>query len=961
MQSIKIIGAREHNLRNINLEIPRGEFIVITGVSGSGKSSLAFDTIFAEGQRRYMESLSAYARQFVEKIDKPDIDSIEGLSPSISVDQKTFQRNPRSTVGTITEIYDFLRLLFARLGKPHCYNCGGEISAQNLDKMVDRVLSLSPGEKVSIFSPIVRGRKGEYKKELDELRKQGFLRVRIDGRFFDLEDEIRLERQKKHTIELVVDVVVLGLTVRPLDSSTSSLLGDNGAPQVRGDKLKNRVEDSLRLALKRGGGVARVETESGTTITFSEKFACPICGISYPEISPRLFSFNSPYGACPECQGLGVKSFFDPELVIESWDRSIEEGTIIPWRNSSYFGRIIESVARHYRFSLKTPLKKLSSKIQKIILYGSGDEKIKFYRDRGGWTEQYWDTFSGVIGIISEWYNETKSDDVRETFSKYVRTVSCPSCNGSRLKKESLSVLVGEKSIHDITTMSVDECGRFFESLELIGREMEIGERILKEINSRLNFLKNVGLGYISLDRTAPTLSGGEAQRIRLATQVGSKLTGITYVLDEPTIGLHPRDNKRLIHTLKSLRNSGNTIIVVEHDEETIRNADFIVDIGPGAGEKGGEVVAQGKIFNLMRNERSLTGMYLSGELSISIPAERRKPEASITIKGAGENNLKNVDVPFPLRVFTCVTGVSGSGKSTLAIDTLHNSLCAKLYGSKEKVGKHTEVIGDGEINKVVNVDQSPIGRTPRSNPATYTGVFTQIRELFSMLPGAKMRGYKPGRFSFNVQDGRCGGCKGEGTVKIEMHFLPDVYVKCEQCGGKRFNSETLEVKYRGKSISDVLDMTISEAYEFFDNVPNLKSKLQVLHAVGLDYIRLGQPATTLSGGEAQRIKLAKELSRRATGRTLYILDEPTIGLHFDDVKKLLEVIQRLVDLGNTVVVIEHNLDVIKCADYIIDLGPEGGEEGGRVVAYGTPEEVSQIEGSYTGMFLKRVLENRTP
>jgi excinuclease ABC subunit A len=937
LQWIKIIGAREHNLRNISLEIPRGEFIVVTGVSGSGKSSLAFDTIFAEGQRRYMESLSAYARQFVERIDKPDIDSIEGLSPSISVDQKSFQRNPRSTVGTITEIYDFLRLLFARLGKPRCYRCGGEISAQNLEKMIDRILSLGTGEKVSIFSPIVKGRKGEYKKELDELRNQGFLRVRIDGKFFDLEDEIPLEKQKKHTIELIVDVVVL-----------------------RRDNLRSRIEDSLRLALKRGGGVARVETESGKAITFSEKFACPVCGISYPEISPRLFSFNSPYGACPECQGLGVKSFFDPELMVESWDKSIEEGTIIPWRNSNYFRQLIESVASHYKFSLRTPLKKLPPKIQKIILYGSGDEKIKFYRERGSWVDEYWKTFSGVIGIISEWYNETQSDDVREAFSKYVRTVACSSCNGSRLKKESLTVLVGEKSIHDITTMSVDECGRFFEGLELVGRDREIGERILKEINSRLSFLRNVGLGYLTLGRPAPTLSGGEAQRIRLATQVGSKLTGITYVLDEPTIGLHSRDNKRLIHTLKSLRDSGNTILVVEHDEETIRNADFIVDMGPGAGEKGGEIVARGKIFDLMRNERSLTGKYLSGELSISIPKERRRPEGYITIKGASENNLKNVDVPFPLRVFTCVTGVSGSGKSTLAIDTLHNALCAKLYGSKEKVGKHWKIIGDGEVNKVVNVDQSPIGRTPRSNPATYTGVFTPIRELFSMLTEAKMRGYKPGRFSFNVQDGRCDGCKGEGTVKIEMHFLPDVYVRCEQCGGKRFNSETLEVKFKEKSIADVLDMTISEAVEFFNNVPQIKSKLQVLHAVGLDYIRLGQPATTLSGGEAQRIKLAKELSRRATGRTLYILDEPTIGLHFDDVRRLLEVIQRLVDMGNTVVVIEHNLDVIKCTDYIIDLGPEGGEEGGRVVAYGTPEEVSQVEGSYTGMFLKRVLENRT-
>jgi excinuclease ABC subunit A len=942
LETIKIIGAREHNLKNIDLKIPRDSFIVVTGVSGSGKSSLAFDTIFAEGQRRYMESLSAYARQFVEKIDKPDLDSIEGLSPSISVDQKTFQRNPRSTVGTITEIYDFLRLLFARLGKPHCYHCGTEISAQNLDKMVERVLSLGTGKKITIFSPIVQGRKGEYKKELEELRRQGFLRVRIDGKLFDLEDEIHLEKQKKHTIELLVDIIMLG----PANSSLP-----------RSENLASRVEDSLKLALKRGKGVVRVESGDGEGITFSEKFACPNCGISYPEVSPRLFSFNSPYGACPECQGLGVKSFFDPELVIETWDKSIEDGAIIPWRNSSYFSRILDSVARHYKFSLKTPLKKLPAKIRNIILYGSGEEKIKFHRDRGRWVDEYWDTFPGVIGVISEWYSETESEEVREAFSKYIRTVSCPSCHGARLKKESLSVLINEKSIHDITKMSVDECTRFFENLDFTGRAAEIGNRILKEINSRLSFLNNVGLSYLTLDRTAPSLSGGEAQRIRLATQVGSKLTGITYVLDEPTIGLHPRDNKRLIHTLKSLRDSGNTIIIVEHDEETIRNADHIIDLGPGAGENGGWVIAQGDILNLMRNEKSLTGKYLSRELSISIPTTRRKPDGYITIKGACENNLKNVDVSFPLRVFTCVTGVSGSGKSTLAIDTLHNALCAKLYDGKDKVGKHSEIIGDDEINKVVNVDQSPIGRTPRSNPATYTGLFTPIRDLFSMLPEAKMRGFKPGRFSFNVQDGRCIECKGEGTVKIEMHFLPDVYVKCEQCLGRRYNSETLEVKYRGKSIADVLDMTVSEALEFFDNVPYIKSKLAVLHDVGLDYIRLGQPATTLSGGEAQRIKLAKELSRRATGRTLYILDEPTIGLHFDDVKKLLEVIHRLVDVGNTVIVIEHNLDVIKCADYVIDLGPEGGEEGGRIVAYGTPEEVSQVEGSYTGIFLKRVLE----
>ncbi len=934
MEAIRIIGAREHNLKAINLEIPRGKYIVITGVSGSGKSSLAFDTIFAEGQRRYMESLSAYARQFVEKIGKPDVDSIEGLSPSVSVDQRTLQRNPRSTVGTITEIYDFLRLLFARLGKPHCYRCGNEISSQNLEKMTERVFDLGMGEKISILSPIIRGRKGEYRKELEELRRQGFFKVRIDGKFFDLDDETNLEKQKRHTIELLVDVIALS-----------------------GENSRNRVEDSLKLALKRGGGAVTVETKSGKAITFSEKFACPTCGISYPEISPRLFSFNSPYGACPECQGLGTKSFFDPELIIESWDKSIEEGAIAPWKNSAYFNRIIESAARHHNFSLKTPLKKLSPKVKNIILYGAGDEKIKLHGKRGKWADKYRETFPGIIGIISEWYKETESNEVRETLEEFMRTAPCPTCDGSRLKKESLTVLIAKKTIYDVAKMAVNECLRFFENLELTQREEEIGDRILKEINSRLTFLKNVGLVYLTLERPAPTLSGGEAQRIRLATQVGSKLVGVIYVLDEPSIGLHPRDNQKLIGTLKALRDAGNTIIVVEHDEETMRNADFIVDIGSGAGEKGGEVVALGKIYDLARSEKSLTGKYLSGELSIPIPRERRKPNGFIKVKGASENNLKDLDVSFPLGVFTCVTGVSGSGKSTLVIDTLFNALSSRLYRSKEKPGKHTTIIGDGEIDKIANVDQSPIGRTPRSNPATYTGFFSSIRELFSMLPEARMHGYKPGRFSFNVNDGRCGGCRGEGVVKIEMHFLPDVYVKCEHCGGRRYNSETLEIKYKGKSISDVLDMTVSKALEFFENVPQIKTKLEVLHSVGLDYITLGQPATTLSGGESQRIKLTKELSRRATGKTLYILDEPTIGLHFDDIKKLLYVINRLVDIGNSVIIIEHNLDVIKSADYIIDLGPEGGEGGGRVVAYGTPEDVSQIEGSYTGMFLKKVLK----
>ncbi|MDA2918444.1 excinuclease ABC subunit UvrA [Desulfobacterota bacterium AH_259_B03_O07] len=936
MESIKIIGAREHNLKNINIEIPREKLVLITGVSGSGKSSLAFDTIFAEGQRRYMESLSAYARQFVEKIDKPDFDSIEGLSPSISVDQKTFLRNPRSTVGTITEIYDFLRLFFARIGKPYCYKCGNEILPQSIDRMKERVYKLPEGEKIYIYSPIVRGRKGEYRKELDDLRSQGFLRVRIDGELFDLDsDEIQIERQKKHTIELLVDALALG----------------------KGD-LEKRIEDSLKLALKRSGGVAKVESSSGEVIIFSEKFACPTCGISYPEISPRLFSFNSPYGACPDCEGMGEKTSFDPKLIIDNVDKSIEEGAIAPWRNSSYFSRVIECVADHYGISLATPFKKLSSKMKNIILFGSGIEEIRFYREGRRGVIEYWDTFPGVIGIMSDWYHETSSDEVRIKLSKYIRTVVCSTCNGSRLKKESVNILLNGNSISDIAKLTVDGIQYFFDHLNLLGSEKEIGERILKEIKSRLEFLTDVGLGYLAIDRSAPTLSGGEAQRIRLATQVGSMLTGITYVLDEPTIGLHPKDNERLIRTLKSLRDSGNTIIVVEHDEETIRNSDFIVDMGPGAGEKGGEIIAQGNIYDLMSNRESLTGSYLSKQLSIPIPKKRRGPRGFLKIKGACQNNLKNLDVSIPLGVFTCITGVSGSGKSTLAIDTLYNALCNKLYRGRGKVGKHEKIIGDSKVDKVVNVDQSPIGRTPRSNPATYTGVFTQIRELFSMIPDSKMRGYNPGRFSFNIELGRCSGCHGNGTVKIEMHFLPDVYVRCEECGGKRYNSETLEVKYKGKNISDVLEMTVSESLDFFSNIPKIKKKLQVLHAVGLDYIKLGQYATTLSGGEAQRIKLSKELSKIATGKTIYILDEPTIGLHFEDVKRLLEVIHRLVDAGNTVIVIEHNLDVIKCSDYVIDLGPEGGEKGGWVVACGTPEEVSRTEGSYTGIFLKKVLGN---
>ncbi|MGQ0793903.1 MAG: excinuclease ABC subunit UvrA [Deltaproteobacteria bacterium] len=920
MDSINITGAREHNLKNISLALPRGKLVVITGVSGSGKSSLAFDTIFAEGQRRYMESLSAYARQFVEKIDKPDVDSIEGLSPAVSVDQKTFQRNPRSTVGTITEIYDFLRLLFARIGKAHCPKCGAEISPQSLETMTDRLIGLGAGERVSIFAPIVRGRKGEYRKELEELAKSGFLRVRVDGEIFDLDEEIRLEKQKKHTIELLIDVL-----------------------QLRGDDLRRRIGDSLKLALKRGGGVVKIETRSGRGLVFSERFSCAVCEVSYPEISPRLFSFNSPYGACEGCEGLGVKTFFDPELIF-NWEKSIEEGGIIPWKSSEYFMRLVKAASRRLGFSLGEAIGKLPARHREMLLHGSGGDKPD-----GG--------FKGVIGTMSRWFKETQSEMIRESLSKYINSTPCPDCGGARLRRESLSVLIDEKSIRDVVRMSVEGCLKFFTDLSLAGRDLLIGERVIKEIDSRLRFLLNVGLGYLALERGATTLSGGEAQRIRLATQLGSKLTGITYVLDEPTIGLHPRDNLRLIETLKALRDMGNTVIVVEHDEETMRSSDFIVDMGPGAGERGGEVVAEGSAEEIAQNEKSLTGKYLSGRVQIPTPELRRHPKGFVTVKGASENNLKNIDAAFPLGVFSCVTGVSGSGKSTLVIDTLYAALSRTLYGSKERAGRHRGIVGGEALDKIINIDQSPIGRTPRSNPATYAGLFTGIRELFSMIPEAKAKGFGPGRFSFNVEGGRCAECKGDGVVKIEMHFLPDVYVRCEACRGSRYGGETLQIRYKGKTIADALDMTVSEALAFFGSAPQIKNKLQVLHDVGLEYIRLGQAATTLSGGEAQRVKLSKELSRRATGRTLYILDEPTIGLHFEDVRRLIEVIQRLVNMGNTVIVIEHNLDVVKCADYLIDLGPEGGDAGGFIAAAGTPEEVCGIEGSHTGKFLRTVLK----
>ena len=932
MDYINIKGAKQHNLKNVTLKIPRRSLTVVTGVSGSGKSSLAFDTLFAEGQRRFMESLSSYARQFVEKLEKPDVDYIEGLSPSISVDQKTFQRNPRSTVGTITEIYDFMRLLFARIGKPFCHQCGNEISALSVDSMADRIIEIALGKKVTVYSPIVQGRKGEYRKELEELKREGFLRVRVDGKLYDLDEEIKLARHKNHTIELLVDLI-----------------------QIKGTKSKQRLEESLELALKRSGGVVKCDLD-GETVSFSENFSCPNCEVSYPEISPRLFSFNSPYGACEACDGLGSNTFFDPELIVENPEKSLEKGAITPWKNSKYYKDILSSLADYYGFNISKPFNKLSKTARDKILYGTGNEKIKFFRERKGWFEEYYDTFPGAIEIISNWYKETDSDDVRESLSKYLVTNVCDQCRGARINKESLSILIDGNSIYDLSKISVEECLLFFQNLKLNDRQFTIGERVLKEIDSRLNFLKNVGLTYLSLDRSAPTLSGGEAQRIRLATQVGSKLTGITYVLDEPSIGLHPRDNNKLIETLKSIRDYGNTVVVVEHDEDTIKSSDHIVDIGPGAGEKGGKLVASGTFKNIINKKSSLTGKYLSRNLQIETPKKRRKTKDFIMIKEASENNLKNIDVEIPVGLFTCVTGVSGSGKSTLVLDILFNALSRKLYRSKQKAGQFKKITGDGNINKIIDIDQKPIGRTPRSNPATYTGLLTPIRELFSMLPLSEVRGYTPGRFSFNVKEGTCSACKGDGNIKIEMHFLSDVYVTCQQCGGKRYNDETLEIKYKDKNIADVLDMTVSEACKFFENVPQLKQKLDVLNEVGLDYIRLGQQSTTLSGGEAQRIKLSKELSRKSTGKTLYILDEPSVGLHFDDVKKLLNVIQKLVDLGNTVIIIEHNLEIIKCADHIIDLGPEGGNEGGYIVAKGTPEEISKSKNSYTGSYLKNHL-----
>ncbi len=936
--AIVVKGARQHNLKNIDLEIPRDRLVVITGLSGSGKSSLAFDTIYAEGQRRYVESLSAYARQFLEQMDKPDVDAIEGLSPAISIEQKGISRNPRSTVGTVTEIYDYLRLLFARVGRPHCYRCGQEISAQTIPQMVDQIMERPPQSKIVILAPIIRGKKGEFRKDLEQLRKKGFIRARIDGSLRDLDEEIVLDKNKKHQIEVVVDRLIIK------------------------EKIEKRLSDSLETGLNLSGGIVKIEDQDGEGRIFSEKFACVDCGVSYSEITPRMFSFNSPYGACPACGGLGNKLYLDPELIVPNPEFSIREGALDPWakRNSVYFHQILDALSEHYTFDIYTPFKKLPDHIKHVLLYGSGEEKIKFYYEDADRRHFFFRPFEGIIPNLDRRFKETNSDLIREEIERYMNIHPCPVCEGSRLKPESLFVKLNEKSIYEVSSLSITQAFYFFESLKLNSREKAIAHPILKEILARLKFMTDMGLDYLTLHRSSATLSGGEGQRIRLATQIGSGLMGVLYILDEPSIGLHQRDNNKLINNLKRLRDLGNTVLVVEHDENTIVAADQVIDMGPGAGVNGGEVVFSGTPQQLIGCENSLTGQYLSGRLLIPVPKKRRCPDNRFfTIKGARENNLKDLEVRFPVGILICVTGVSGSGKSTLIIDTLYRALAQKFYRSKERPGKFLALEGLEYIDKVIDIDQSPIGRTPRSNPATYTGAFTFIRELFAATPEAKVRGYKAGRFSFNVKGGRCEACCGDGLIKIEMHFLPDVYVTCDECKGKRYNRDTLEVVYKGKNIAEVLDMTVVQALDFFSNIPRVREKLQTLNEVGLGYITLGQSAPTLSGGEAQRIKLSRELSKRSTGRTLYLLDEPTTGLHFADVKNLLEVLNRLTDRGNTIIIIEHNLEVIKTADYVIDLGPEGGDKGGYVVACGTPEEVIQNKDSYTGHYLKSLLEKQ--
>ncbi|MGM0420207.1 MAG: excinuclease ABC subunit UvrA [Bacillota bacterium] len=935
---IIVKGANEHNLKKIDVEIPRDKLVVITGLSGSGKSSLAFDTIYAEGQRRYVESLSAYARQFLGQMEKPKVDYIEGLSPAISIDQKSTQNNPRSTVGTVTEIYDYLRLLYARIGTPHCPDCGQEISSQTVDEIVDQVLDLPEESKIQILAPVIKGRKGEHRKVLARARRNGFVRARIDGENHLLEDDIELDKNFKHNIEIIIDRLVIKSGIR------------------------KRLADSIETALEQAEGLVIVDEIEGEETTFSENFACPDCGISLEELSPRMFSFNSPYGACSNCDGLGIKKEFDEKLLLNK-DKSIAEGGIIPWANSSsrYYPQLLQALAEEYKFSLETPIKKLPENIVDIIVNGS-DKTLKFpYTNRYGRTRKHETKFKGIVGYLRERINASDSPSSHRRLEKYMSERSCQVCGGQRLKPVVLAVTLADKSIAEFTSLSIKEALDFLDKIEseLDERSKKIGSEILKEINNRLTFLNDVGLDYLTLDRAAGSLSGGEAQRIRLATQIGSGLVGVLYILDEPSIGLHQRDNNRLLKTLEHIRDQGNTVIVVEHDEDTIRAADHILDIGPGAGKDGGKLVASGSVNDIIRSKESITGKYLRGDESIPIPAERYKPNGKfLRIKGARQHNLKDIDVDIPLGTFTCVTGVSGSGKSTLINYILKRRLMQEYYKSTDRPGEHDEIEGMDYLDKVINIDQSPIGRTPRSNPATYTKVFNYIRKIFADTPEARRRGYKKGRFSFNVKGGRCEACSGDGIIKIEMHFLSDVYVPCEVCNGKRYNRETLEIKYKGKNIADILDMTVSEALEFFENIPPLKRRLQTIQDVGLGYIRLGQPATTLSGGEAQRIKISTELGKRSTGQTLYILDEPTTGLHFADVKKLLNVLHRLREGGNTVIVIEHNLDVIKAADYLIDLGPEGGDKGGQVIASGSPEEVAKNEDSYTGYFLDQILNN---
>ena len=938
---IIIKGAKEHNLKNINLEIPRDKLVVVTGLSGSGKSSLAFDTLYAEGQRRYVESLSSYARQFLGLMEKPDVESIEGLSPAISIDQKTTSKNPRSTVGTVTEIYDYIRLLYARIGVPYCPICGKKIEKQTIDQIIDNIMKLEEGTKIQVIAPIIRGRKGEYTKLIQDLLKEGFIRARIDGENIELSDDIKIDRKKKHNIDLIVDRLVI-------------------KPDIR-----SRLTESVEIALKHADNIVTIDVPGNGETLYSQNYACPDCGFSFPELTPRMFSFNNPQGACPECTGIGYLLKMDEDLIIPDKNKTLYDGVKAFGSSTMKKGETMakmyfETIGKHYGVDIKVPIKKLPRDFLDKILYGTGDECIDFEHESPFGIRKFSAPFEGVIPTLERRHNETKSQGMREFYEMYMSESPCHACHGARLRKEILSIKVGDKNINELTDMPINKIRDYLKSLELTNQEKLIGEQIFKEIDKRLNFLIDVGLEYLTLSRSAGSLSGGESQRIRLATQIGSGLTGVLYILDEPSIGLHQRDNDKLLATLKKLRDLGNTLLVVEHDEDTMYAADQIIDIGPGAGVHGGNVMAQGTAEEIKKVENSITGQYLSGRKNIPVPKKRRKTVKgkAIEVKGATEHNLKNISVKFPLGVFNCVTGVSGSGKSTLVNEILYKTITKQLNGSNEKPGKCKEVVGIDKIDKIINIDQSPIGRTPRSNPATYTGVFDTIREIFANTNEAKLRGYQKGRFSFNVQGGRCEACNGDGLIKIEMHFLPDIYVPCEVCKGKRYNHETLEVKYKGKTIADVLDMTVEEALDFFNNIPKIKQKIQTLYDVGLGYIKLGQPSTTLSGGEAQRVKLATELSKRSTGKTIYVLDEPTTGLHIADVHRLVDILQRLVDTGNTIIVIEHNLDLIKTCDHIIDLGPEGGDGGGEIVAVGTPEQICKNDRSYTGKFLKKYLED---